>query len=162
MEEASMKVTARVLAICISVLGAGLAPAGAQTTDPAIAKLAVDWAAAFHQADAKALAGFYTDDAVRTSQESGTVIGRAAIEKEFAANFAGPWKEAKITIEVGNTYPVGPDIAVSEGTWEVSGRDPDGQPMTAAGHFVNTLVKKASAWVIASNAVVPRAPVSTP
>lgn len=157
-----MNVAASVLTICIAVLGAGLAPAAAQAMDPAIDRLAVDWAAAFHQGDAKTLAGFYTDDAVRISQEAGTVIGRAAIEKEFATNFAGPWKGSKITIKVGNTYPIGTDVAVSEGTWEVSGTDADGQPITADGYFVNTLVKKADAWVIASNAVVPRAPVPAP
>lgn len=157
-----MKVTASVLAILIAVLGAGLDSAGAQTTDPAIDKLAVDWAAAFHKGDAKALSGYYTDDAVRSSQESGTLIGRAAIEKEFAANFAGPWKGSKIKIKVGKTYPIGTNVAVSEGTWEVSGTDSDGKPMMAGGHFVNTLVKRGDAWVIASNAVVPSAPVPEP
>jgi uncharacterized protein (TIGR02246 family) len=146
------------LATCIAVLGVGWAPAGAQAKDPALDKLAADWAAAFAKGDAKALAGFYTDDAVRTSQEAGTVVGRAAIENEFAANFAGPWKGAKIAIKIGSSHPIGTDIAVNEGTWEVSGTGPDGKPMTMSGYYVNTLVKKAGAWVIASNAAVPRAP----
>jgi uncharacterized protein (TIGR02246 family) len=153
-----MKITGVVLATCIAVLGVSLAPAGAQAKDPALDKLAADWAAAFAKGDAKALAGFYTDDAVRVSQEAGTVVGRAAIEKEFAANFAGPWKGAKITIKVGSLHPVGADIAVNEGTWEVSGTGPDGKPMTMDGYYVNTLVKRAGAWVIASNAAVPRGP----
>lgn len=153
-----MKIAGIVLAVSVAVLGAGLAPAWAQLKDPAVDKLVADWTAAFAKGDAKALAGFYTENAVRASREAGTVVGRAAIEKEFAANFAGPWKGAKITITVGNTYPVGTDIAVSEGTWEVSGTGPDGKPMTLKGSYVNTIVKKAGAWVIASNAAVPLEP----
>ena len=68
-----------------------MASTSARTKDPALDKLAADWAAAFAKGDAKALAGFYTDNAVRVT-DGGAVVGRAAIEKEFAANFAGPWK----------------------------------------------------------------------
>jgi uncharacterized protein (TIGR02246 family) len=153
-----MKFTGIVLAVCVAVLGAGLVPAGAQAKDPALDKLAADWAAAFARGDAKALAGFYTDDAVRTTQDAGTTIGRAAIEKEFAANFAGPWKGATIAIKVGSSRPVSTDIAVNEGTWEVSATGPDGKPMTTSGYYVNTIVRRAGAWVIASNATIPRAP----
>ena len=148
-----------VLAVSVAVLGAGLAPARAQTKDPALEKLAADWAAAFAKGDAKTLGGFYTENAVRMTPEGGTVVGRAAIEKEFAANIAGPWKGAKIAIKVGSTQPVGPDIAVNEGTWEVSGATgPGGKPMTLKGNYVNTIVKKGGAWMIASNAAAPPAP----
>lgn len=153
-----MRIAGIVLAASIAVVGAGLAPASAQTKDPALDKLAADWAAAFAKGDAKTLASFYTETAVRASQEAGTMVGRAAIEKEFVANFAGPWKGAKITIKVGSTHPVGTDIAVNEGTWEVSGTGPDGKPMTLRGTYLNTLVKRAGAWVIAGNAAVPLAP----
>lgn len=153
-----MKLGRTALATSLAVLFAGSAPASAQTKDPALDRLAADWAAAFARADAKALAGFYTDDAVRSTQEGGTLVGRAAIEKEFAANFAGPWKGAKIAITVGSMHPVGTDIAVNEGTWQVSGTGPDGKPVTLSGSYVNTIVKKAGAWVIASNAAIPSPP----
>ena len=154
-----MRIVGIVLAVSVAVLGAGLAPARAQTKDPALEKLAADWAAAFAKGDAKTLAGFYTENAVRMTPEGGTAVGRAAIEKEFAANVAGPWKGAKIAIKVGSTQPVGPDIAVNEGTWEVSGATgPDGKPMTLKGGYLNTIVKKSGAWMIASNAAAPPAP----
>lgn len=152
-----MRIAGIVLALSLVVSSAGAAPA-AQTKDPALDKLAADWAAAFAKGDAKALAAFYTDDAVRSTQEAGTVVGRAAIEKEFAANFAGPWKGAKIAIKLGSTHPVGPEVAVNEGTYEVSATGPDGKPMVLKGYYVNTIVKRAGAWVIASNAAVPPAP----
>lgn len=157
-----MRIAGFALAVSVAVLGAGLAPAGAQTKDPALDKLAADWAAAFAKGDAKALAGFYTDSAIRMTPEGGTVVGRAAIEKEFATNIAGPWKGAKIAIKVGSTQPVGADIAVNEGTWEVMGATgPDGKPLALKGNYVNTIVKKAGAWMIASNAAAPPTPAPT-
>ena len=149
------------VSVSAAVLAVGLAAASAQTKDPGHEKLAADWAAAFAKADVKTLASLYTDNAVRVTPEGGKVIGRAAIEKEFAANFAGPWKGAKITINVGAVQSVAPDIAVGEGTYEVTGvTGPDGKPVPLIkGNYVNTMVKKDGAWVLASNAaVLPAAP----
>ncbi|HET7291677.1 MAG TPA: nuclear transport factor 2 family protein [Vicinamibacteria bacterium] len=157
-----MKSAVVALAVSVAVVGGSLAPAMAQTKDPALDKLAADWAAAFAKGDAKTLAGFYTENAVRMTPEGGTVVGRAAIEKEFAGNVAGPWKGAKIAIKVGSTHPVGTDVAVNEGTWEVSGATgPDGKPVTLRGNYVNTIVKKGGAWMIASNSAAPPAPAPT-
>jgi uncharacterized protein (TIGR02246 family) len=153
-----MKNTARVLALAAAVLCAGPASAWEQAKDPALEKLAADWSAAFAKGDAKTLAAFYTEDAVRTTQENGTTVGRTAIEKEFTTNFAGPWKGATIKIMLGSTRPVATDVAVNEGTWEVSATGPDGKPMALKGSYVNTIVKKGGAWTIASNAAVPRVP----
>jgi uncharacterized protein (TIGR02246 family) len=157
-----MKSASVVFAASVALLAAGASPTSAQTKDPALDKLAADWAAAFAKGDAKSLAGFYTENAVRMTPEGGTVVGRAAIEKEFASNIAGPWKGAKIMIKVGSTHAVGTDIAVNEGTWEVSGATgPDGKPLSLRGNYVNTIVKKGGAWVIASNAAAPPAPTPT-
>lgn len=152
------------LAVAVAVLGLGIPSASAQTRDPALDKLAADWTAAFARADAKALAGLYTENAIRVTSDGGTVIGRAAIEKEFTTNFAGPWKGAKIKIEVGKVETVGPDIAVSEGTYEVTGVTmPDGKPAPPiTGRYLNTIVKKAGAWMLASNAGVPPLPPPPP
>jgi hypothetical protein len=51
-KEALMRIAGIVLAVSVAVLGAGLAPAWAQTKDPALDKLAADWAAAFAKGDA--------------------------------------------------------------------------------------------------------------
>jgi uncharacterized protein (TIGR02246 family) len=153
-----MGIAGTVSVVAVALVCAGLAPASAQTKDPALDKLAADWAAAFAKGDAKGLAAFYTEDAVRSSQEGGTVVGRAAIEKEFASNFAAAWKGATIAIKVGSLHPVGADVAVNEGSWEVSAKGPDGKPTTIRGTYVNTIVKRAGAWVIASNAAIPSGP----
>ena len=157
-----MKIACLALAGSMAFLGAGLSPTSAQTKDPALDKLAADWAAAFAKGDAKALAGFYTENAVRVS-DGGKAVGRAAIEKEFVSNFAGPWKGTKITINVGSTQQVSTDVAVNEGTYEVTGAlTPDGKAAPALkGSYLNTIVKKSGAWIIASNAAIAPPPPPT-
>lgn len=148
------------VAVSAAVLATGLASAWAQSKDAAVDKLAADWAAAFSRADVKALANLYTENAIRITPEGGKVVGREAIGKEFAANFAGPWKGATIKIQIGAVETVAPDIAVGEGTYEVSGvKGPDGKPVPPLkGSYINTMVKRNGAWVLASNAAVLPAP----
>ena len=157
-----MKATRIALAVSAAVLAVGLASASAQTKDPAFDKLAADWAAAFAKADVKALASLYTEDAIRVSPDGGRVVGREAIAKEFATAFAGPWKGAKINIQTGALHTVSAGVAVGEGTYEVIAMGPDGKPLSIKGSYVNTLVKKDGAWVLASNAAVLPAPTPAP
>ena len=151
-----MRMTTWACVLAVGLLATGASTASPQAADPALDKLAADWTAAFHRADAKALAAMYTENAVRVTPEAGKVVGRAAIEKEFVTNFAGPWKGAKIAIKLGTTQAVSADIAVNEGTYVVSNiQGPDGKPLPpVSGSYVNTIVKKNGAWVLASNAAV--------
>ena len=154
-----MRITRIMPFAAAALLAVGLAPASAQTKDPAMDKLAADWAAAFARGDAKTLAGLYTENAIRVTAEGGKVIGRDAIAKEFATNFAGPWKGATIKINVGAIEHVSADVAVNEGTFEVMGvKGPDGKPLPIKGKYVNTIVKKNGAWLLASNAGVTPSP----
>ena len=155
-----MKRTSIVVAVLLAALALGPGSASAQSKDPAMDKLAADWAAAFAKGDAKALANLYTENAIRITPEAGKVVGREAIGKEFATNFAGPWKGATIKIEVGAISTVSPDVAVGEGTYEVMGvKGPDGKAMPPIkGSYINTVIKKNGAWVLASNAAVLPAP----
>jgi len=154
-----MRIASLALASAVALLAVGLAPAAAQTADPALDKLAADWAAAFAKADAKTLASLYTENAIRITPEGGKAVGREAIAKEFATNFAGPWKGTTIQIHVGTLEHVSPETAVNEGTYEVMGaRGPDGKPMPIKGSYINTIVKKNGAWVLASNAAFPPTP----
>jgi uncharacterized protein (TIGR02246 family) len=142
-----------------ALLAVGLAPASAQTSDPAMDKLAADWTAAFAKGDAKTLASLYTENAIRVTAEGEKTIGRDAIAKDFATNFAGPWKGATIKINVGSIQQVTSDVAVNEGTFDVMGvKGPDGKPVPIHGKYVNTIVKKNGAWLLASNTGVTPTP----
>jgi len=154
-----MKIAPMILAGSMACLGLGLEGASAQTKDPALDKLASDWTAAFARGDARALAGLYTENAIRVTPEGGKVIGRAAIEKAFAAGFEGPARGAKIAISIGSVQQVSADIAVNEGTYEVTAVGPDGKPAPPVrGSYLNTIVKKGGAWLIAGNASIVPSP----
>src|SRR5438067_2452280 len=60
---------------------------GQPKTDPALDKLAVEFAAAFNAKDAKKLAAFYADDAVMMPPDERMVKGRPDIELYFARGF---------------------------------------------------------------------------
>nr|WP_312646162.1 nuclear transport factor 2 family protein [Candidatus Nitrospira allomarina] len=57
-------------------------------TLPQIGEVVRAWVDAFNRADAEALAGFYTEDAVNHQVANDPVVGRAAIHKMFAEEFA--------------------------------------------------------------------------
>ena len=134
--------------------------ASAQTADPAMEKLVKDYEQIWMQGDAQALAALYTADAINVN-EAGTVTrGRAAIEKSAMATFLGPLKGSRLAVTPGASQALAPDVAINEGTYTITGGSgPDGKPVTLKGHYLNTLVKKGGAWMIAGNTTfVPAAP----
>ena len=78
-------------------------------------QLVQDWVDAFNRADADALAGFYSDDAVNHQVAESPVSGREAIREMFAAGFAS----AKMICIVENIF--------EDGEWAIlEWRDPLG------------------------------------
>ena len=79
----------------VAVLGAGLLPAAAQSGDADVDQLAADYSDAWARGDAEALA-LHTEDAIRSTQGGGTIIGRAAIQQEFTAILSGGAQGTKL------------------------------------------------------------------
>jgi len=76
----------RKLAVAVTVAAAFVVTGivqGQGKTDPALNKLAADWAAAFNAKDAAKIASFYADDAVVMPPNQPIVKGRANIEAHF-------------------------------------------------------------------------------
>ena len=143
------------LVVCLLIV----APVCAQGSDPAMEKLRSDYEQAWKNGDAKALAALYTEDCLSVNEFGVVTRGRAGIEKLMAENFAGPFKGSTIAIKLGAAQAITPDIAVGEGTYSVVGAGPDGKPMTSRGHYLNTIIKKENAWLIAGNTgFVPQRP----
>ena len=122
----------------------------AQTADPAIAKLVDQYQAAYNKNDGKALAAMYTADALRVGPTGQIITGRAAIEQDYVSNFGGPFKGTKLTLRPGRTQVVKPDVAVIEGTYEVTGG-----AAPVRGRYVNTIVRDGGQWRLASVVTVP-------
>jgi uncharacterized protein (TIGR02246 family) len=93
---------------------------GRHAADEAAIRKAVEaYAAAFNQADAKALAAFWSPEAVYTNPLSGEqVVGRDAIEKQFAGIFAEA-KGAKLAATTESVRFLSPNVAVEQGTAKV-------------------------------------------
>jgi uncharacterized protein (TIGR02246 family) len=127
----------------IAIVGMSLV-ASAQKADPEAQKLADQYAAAFNKGDAKAIAALYATAATRLGPDGQLITGRAAIEKTYADGFAGPLKGAKLTLQQGTTQVVTADVKVMEGRFTVDSLAP------LKGRYVNTLVRQAGHWLLAS------------
>lgn len=134
----------------VAVLGAGLLPAAAQSGDAGVDQLAADYSDAWARGDAEALANLHTEDAIRSTQGGGTIIGRAAIQQEFTAILSGGAQGTKLMVTVGRSQQLTDDITINEGTFEITAGE-----MSTPGTFINTLVMQNGRWLIASNAVIP-------
>lgn len=140
----------RMVLTIVAVLGAGLLPVAAQSGDAGVDKLAADYSDAWARGDAEALANLHTENAIRSTQGGGTIVGRAAIQQEFTAILGGGAQGTKLMVTVGRNQELTDGITVNEGTFEIMG---DGT--STAGTYVNTLVMENGRWLIASNATIP-------
>jgi len=121
------------------------AEADRQAADEAAIRKAVEaYVAAFNQADAKALAVLWAPEAVYTNPMSGEqVVGREAIEGQFAAIFAEA-KDAKLEATTDSIGFVSPNVAVEQGTAKVI--LPDQAP--AESQYTAVYVKREGQWLL--------------
>jgi uncharacterized protein (TIGR02246 family) len=121
------------------------AEAGRQAADEAMIRKAVEsYVAAFNQGDAKAVAALWAPEAVYTNPRSGEqVVGREAIEKQFAAVFEGA-KGAKLEATTEAIQFVSPNVAVEQGTAKVI--LPDQAPEET--EYTAVYVKRDGQWLL--------------
>jgi len=101
--------------------------------------------AAWNAGDAAKMEAFYADDATIVDESGKETKGRAAIVKDFAeAKASDDLKGAKIDITVNTIRFIRPDLAVSHGTYTVTGgkMPPEG----AKGHYMAVDVKQGGSW----------------
>lgn len=112
----------------------GAAEGDRQAADEAAIRKAVEsYVAAFNAGDAKALAALWSPEAVYTNPLSGDqVVGREAIEKQFAGIFAES-KGAKLSASTSSVRFISPNVAVEEGTakFVAPEREPEDSEYTA-------------------------------
>ena len=121
------------------------AEAGRQAADEAAIRKAVEsYVAAFNQGDAKALATLWSPAAVYTNPLSGEqVVGREAIEKQFAGIFAKE-KSVKLEAKTDSIQFVSPSVAVEHGTAKVI--RPDQAPEES--QYTAVYVKRDAQWLL--------------
>lgn len=109
-------------------------------------KRAQEFIAAFEKGDAKAVAGFWAENADYVDQTGREFKGRAAIEKMYEKFFAGK-KGLKLNIIVISARMVGTDVALEDGITEVT---PAEGGLPSAARFSAVLVKKDGEWFFES------------
>lgn len=121
------------------------AEASRQAADEATIRKAVEsYVAAFNQGDAKALAAMWSPEAVYTNPLSGErVVGREAIEKQFAGIFAEA-KGAKLEAKTDSIAFVSPNVAVEQGTAKVI--RPDQAPEES--EYTAVYVQREGQWLL--------------
>ena len=134
------------------VLVGALVVVSAQKVDPDAQKLADQFTAAFNKGDAKGLTALYAVNGTSPGPAGTLIAGRAAIEKNYADGFAGPLKGATLTLEPGATHVVTPDVKIMEGRFTTTGL------ATIKGRYVNTIVRQAKTWLLASLVTIPDPP----
>jgi uncharacterized protein (TIGR02246 family) len=114
--------------------------------EKALKARAEEFIAAFNKGDAKALAGFWTEDGDYVDQAGHTLSGRKAIQEAFEKQFAVA-KGAKLRIDPASLRFVKPDLAIEDGTTEILYGDD--VPPTGA-RYTAVHVKQNGQWMLAS------------
>jgi uncharacterized protein (TIGR02246 family) len=111
--------------------------------NPAIGDDAQQYEEAYNKGDAKALAGFYSEDVDYTDPDGAEVKGRDAMEKLLADNFAQN-PGVRLSIRTDEIKQVTPDVKVSRGVATVTLSNGAAQ----ATRYTAVRVKKGDHWEI--------------
>jgi uncharacterized protein (TIGR02246 family) len=141
-----------------TALPAGVTALGQEPTEGELRRLAEAYAQAWAKADAKALTGIYSTEAIRIGPEGKISVGRAAIELAMNDALRGPYRGTKIVLTPGQTARAAQDVSVSEGTSVIAGGMPPAGAATR-GRYLQTLVRVSGRWLIAGDgAIAPPSP----
>src|SRR5262249_5507836 len=124
--------------------------------EKAIRELNEAFVAAFNKGDIKAMAATYAPDADFLSAEGKRVKGRAELAKYFAKGFAEN-KGFKLKHSDSSIRFLKPDLAIDDGTWEITGR-PEGK--ATKGFYTAVWMKLDGKWLVVYDR--PMAPLQTP
>jgi uncharacterized protein (TIGR02246 family) len=100
------------------------------------------------RADARAIGALFVEDADLVDQAGVMHHGRAAIEERYQKLFEGAYKGAQANLEIASIRFVRPEVAVVDGTYELTGmKSAEGQDLPPAkGMFTNVSVKQNGQW----------------
>jgi len=92
----------------------------APSDDEMLRTLISDFAAAWARNDAAAVAALFAEDGDSLTA-SGHSQGRSAVEETYRQSFEGPFKGTSIAVEMTSVRFLEPDVALADGTYEITG-----------------------------------------
>jgi uncharacterized protein (TIGR02246 family) len=133
--------------------------APAMTDEEMVQKSAEEFAAAWSQGDAAAIAAFWTEDGDIVAASTGELVkGRASLESYYLGLFEGAYKGTTISIKPATIRLLKPDVMVVDGSYELAGmKDAEGNDMPAVmGKYMHVSVKEGDEWrMLCNRAFVP-------
>lgn len=134
------------LALSLAITGAGAWAQTAAKTDPALTKLAKEFAVAFNAKDAAKTAGFYTEDAVINPPNEVAVRGRSNIQAWFKKQFDQGLGNLVLTPAES---AISGSFAYEAGAYSISVKPPTGAAMTDKGKYVEVFKQVGGKWLLA-------------
>jgi uncharacterized protein (TIGR02246 family) len=138
-------------------VGAG-GPRSDLVNDETIRKVYAEFVTAWNAHDAKKMANMYAIDGDLMEPDGMTAKHRDEVEKHFAEEHAGPFKNTELKLTIDSVWFAGADVALVDGTYMVMGAvDPNGQPLPPRkGLLTSVLIKEDGTWhVAASRSMIP-------
>jgi uncharacterized protein (TIGR02246 family) len=135
---------AAVLILTVSAYAAEKGKPAPKSDEDAIRAAVESYVATFNRGDARALAALWSPEAVYTNPLSGQqVVGRAEIEKQFAAIFAEV-KGIKLEAKTNSIQFVSPNVALEQGTAKVIRPDKTSEES----EYTAVYVKRDGQWLL--------------
>lgn len=104
------------------------------------------YATAWNAADAHGIADLYTIDADYTGYGSVMTRGRADIETRYAGLFAGAFAGTQLAVNMSSLRFIKPDVAIVDGSLELTVRAADGTPQASKGLFIAIMTDDGGQW----------------
>ena len=141
--------TFTVLAAALMLGALALAPAqDAATDEEAIDALGASFKKAWNGRDAEALGQTYTEDADEINEMGQTFSGRQAILENVATGWEMMGDAAQLDFAVTNRRSITPELAVEDGTWEITGLPEMELAPPSEGLYTVYLVKQDGRWAV--------------
>lgn len=126
--------------VALALMALAVAPARAASPEADVKAAYAAWDAAFSKGDAKAVAAFYTEDAVLLPPTHDVLKGPAGVETFFAGLFAAGVTGHKLEL-VDLSGDDGTVVAAAK--WSAQGKDANGAPATFGGIATHAFERQA-------------------
>ena len=120
-----------------------------------VEKIAATYMEKFSAQDATGIATLFTKDGIHVNQ-----TGFRNVAEYYAEAFKAGFNKLEVTAD--QVHPLTADTGIAMGTFTITGKNPDGQPLTASGRWSDVLVNEGGVWKIRMLTGFPNAPPAKP
>ena len=123
------------------------------TQAAAVTKLWAEFTKAFNKHDPKAMAAIWALDGDHVEPDGTTAKGRAEVEQLFRKEHEVIFQSATLTLKLGSVWMVTDDVALADGSYEITGAvDPEGEELgPRKGKLTSVLMREDGRWQVAAS-----------